>query len=89
MRVFKSLLIVAGALFVLVAAAPVQATNARSWVASNGNNANPCTRAQPCANFNFTPDAMTAGGTIYSYGSNILRGNFTSNGTPTATVGPQ
>jgi Right handed beta helix region len=30
---------------------PAHAQNQRSWVATNGNNANPCTRASPCQTF--------------------------------------
>jgi len=34
---------------VCLSAVPAHAQLARTWVASNGNNANTCSRANPCA----------------------------------------
>jgi hypothetical protein len=45
-------------------APPAQAQNARSWVASNGLNGNPCTRASPCATFAHALTQTNAGGEI-------------------------
>jgi Right handed beta helix region len=39
------------ALVPFLSLAPAHAQSVRTWVASNGNNANPCTRALPCASF--------------------------------------
>ena len=45
-------------------AAPAQALNNRSFVPSTGNDANPCTRALPCRNFQVAHDNTNPGGEI-------------------------
>jgi Right handed beta helix region len=48
----RSLLLAAAILYLpALSADPAHAQNQRSWVASFGNNANPCTRASPCLTF--------------------------------------
>src|SRR2546425_10197941 len=55
---------VLGALLgLLLQAAPVEAANFRSWVASFGSGA-ACTRALPCADFNTAYGQTVAGGVI-------------------------
>ncbi|MBV9633627.1 MAG: hypothetical protein JOZ40_03275 [Methylobacteriaceae bacterium] len=44
--------------------AAANAQNARSWVAGNGNDAGPCTKAQPCATFARALSQTNAGGEI-------------------------
>ncbi|MBV9221428.1 MAG: hypothetical protein JOY94_18560 [Methylobacteriaceae bacterium] len=43
---------------------PARAQNDRSWVASNGSDGNPCTRACPCATFKHALSQTNAGGEI-------------------------
>jgi hypothetical protein len=45
-------------------AAPAAAQNTQSWVASDGSDANNCTRASPCANFTRALSRTNAGGQI-------------------------
>ena len=48
---YASAALVAVTLFAFTSS-PVQAQNKRSWVASNGLDANDCSRANPCLTFN-------------------------------------
>jgi hypothetical protein len=53
------------AMVVVALAAPsVHAQNARSWVASTGSDANPCTRAAPCLTFQRAHNQTNPGGII-------------------------
>src|SRR5882757_8156112 len=45
-------------------AAPASALNGRTWVSGLGNDANPCTRTQPCLTFQGAHDKTAAGGEI-------------------------
>lgn len=47
-----------------LSALPVHAQNTRSWVASTGDNANPCTRTQPCASLSRALAVTNARGEI-------------------------
>jgi hypothetical protein len=78
MRKIASLSAALGGMLVLVLhAAPVQAAP-RTWVSGTGNDGNPCTRTQPCANYAVAFGLTDTGGEI-----NCLDpGNF---GTPTIT----
>jgi len=49
---------------VVGSAALAQALNNRSFVSSTGNDANPCTRALPCRNFQVAHDNPNPGGEI-------------------------
>ena len=50
----------------------LDAASSHTWVAGNGNDANPCSVTQPCATFSTALTATTAGGTI----SVLSPGNF-------------
>jgi hypothetical protein len=52
------------AVLLALSAVPAQAQNARSWVASNGNDGNNCSRSSPCATFLAALAATNAGGEI-------------------------
>lgn len=52
------------AIYALCLAPWAHATNLRSYVASNGSNANPCSRAQPCADFTYAMQQTIAGGEV-------------------------
>jgi len=59
-----------------LAASPAQALDARTWVSSTGDDANPCSRTAPCRTFNAAIAAVAAGGEV-----NCLdAGNFGSGG---------
>jgi len=52
MKTFTVPLSAVAALFVVaLGVLPAQALLFQTWVASNGNDANPCTRLSPCATF--------------------------------------
>jgi hypothetical protein len=53
----------AATLVALLPPAPAQAIP-KTWVASNGNNMNPCTRAAPCASFVVAHNATDPGGEV-------------------------
>ncbi|MBV9220855.1 MAG: right-handed parallel beta-helix repeat-containing protein [Methylobacteriaceae bacterium] len=77
MRNTASLLASLGVLLAFAYAGPAWAQNARSWVASDGSDANPCTRANPCATFIHALLKTNAGGEINcvdqgDYGGNDL-----------------
>lgn len=55
---------VAACVAVLAFQVPARAQNLHSWVASNGNNANDCSRASPCADFTGAFSKTAAGGEI-------------------------
>jgi len=57
-------LIGAATLALLAQAVPAEAAAFRTWVASNGNDSNPCSRAQPCATFPGAQAKTDAGGEI-------------------------
>ena len=50
--------------FPFLAIAPAQATSSRTWVSGLGTDSGACTRASPCATFQFAHDQTTAGGEI-------------------------
>ncbi|MBV9222112.1 MAG: hypothetical protein JOY94_22055 [Methylobacteriaceae bacterium] len=52
------------ALLALSLPGAARAQNVRSWVASTGNDGNPCTRASPCATFSQALSVTNAGGEI-------------------------
>ena len=56
--------IAAAGLAFLLHSAPTEAQLLRTWVASNGDNSNPCSRAQPCATFQAAIDKTNAGGEV-------------------------
>ncbi|MBV8568762.1 MAG: hypothetical protein JO273_25245 [Methylobacteriaceae bacterium] len=64
MRKIALSLVVFGALAALVMPQASLAQNARSWVASNGVDGNPCTLAQPCASFHRAIAQTNDGGEI-------------------------
>src|SRR5882757_6750105 len=47
-----------------LSATPASALNGRTWVSGLGNDANPCTRTQPCLTFQAAHDKTAAGGEI-------------------------
>ena len=69
---------------VLAFQAPARAQNLHSWVASNGNNANDCSRASPCASFQGAYSKTNAGGEITcvdsgDFGNGIFNQSVTVN----------
>ena len=52
------------AIVALLLPAPARAQNVTSWVASGGNNSNPCTRSQPCLTFETAIVKTNAGGQV-------------------------
>ena len=66
---------------VLAFQAPARAQNLHSWVASNGNNANDCSRASPCASFQGAYSKTNAGGEITCVDSGDFGGSITGAGT--------
>ena len=48
----------------LIAAAPAQALDPRTWVSGGGDDANPCSRTAPCRTFNAAISAAAAGGEV-------------------------
>lgn len=62
----KSSLIIglAGALLLTLSSVAANAQAAKTWVSGVGNDANPCTRAQPCATFDHALGQTMAGGEI-------------------------
>ena len=56
--------ILAAMLALSLPAAPAQALNAKSWVANNGSEGNPCTQQLPCPSFQRAHDATQPGGEI-------------------------
>src|SRR5437870_2544042 len=78
-----TLLALAAAAFVLTVSmtAPAEAF-LRTWVSSTGSDANPCTRASPCATFNHALNQTTAFGEINcidagSFGNLIIQQSVT------------
>src|SRR6266540_108875 len=64
-----------GLLLTLCLSAPsAHALVSRAWVASNGSDANPCTRASPCAHFQAAHNNLVPGGEINC----VDNGNFAS-----------
>lgn len=66
MRAAKSSLILS---FCLLVCGVVEAQVVRTWVASNGSDANSCTRALPCRNFAEAIAAVDAGGEVVALDS--------------------
>src|SRR5262245_26381896 len=62
-RIALAVTVIGSLLAVLLHAAPAQATNVRSWVASNGSGSS-CTRLAPCANFSTAATQTDPGGVI-------------------------
>jgi hypothetical protein len=62
------------ALVALLASAPAHAQLQRAWVSGTGNDANPCTRAQPCATFNTALAATVVNGEINCVDSGVFGG---------------
>jgi len=75
----------------LAASTLALAQNQVSWVASSGNDNNPCTRALPCRTFFNAQPKTNAGGTIQAidaadYGTIVINRNLTLDGSGTAAV---
>src|SRR5215831_10926339 len=62
-RVTLAATVIGSLLAVLLHAAPAQAANVRSWVASNGSGS-ACTRLAPCATFAIAAGQTDPGGVI-------------------------
>ncbi|MBV9244972.1 MAG: hypothetical protein JO366_09185 [Methylobacteriaceae bacterium] len=56
--------IIVGSVAILAPPTAAQAANTRSWVASFGNDASPCTRVEPCATFGHAVSQTNSGGEI-------------------------
>src|SRR5215472_14990769 len=59
-----ALALLALALVCSISADPAQAQRARTFVASYGNDANPCTFGSPCKTFQQAVNAVAAGGEV-------------------------
>jgi hypothetical protein len=55
-----------------LSAEPAQAQLARTWVASNGNNANDCSRTNPCTSLQTAHNKTNAGGEINCVDSGLF-----------------
>jgi hypothetical protein len=64
-----------------VTSSSVQAQNNRSWVSGTGSDANPCTRALPCASLTVAHTNTNAGGEI-----NVLDGGAFTTGIITKSI---
>jgi hypothetical protein len=62
-RIIAKLFAVAAVLSAFLSAAPLSAQTV-AWISSTGNNADPCTAAQPCGTFATAASLLSAGGQI-------------------------
>jgi hypothetical protein len=88
----SSVIVLAGSVFMFVAASPAHAQATRTWVSGVGNDANPCSRTAPCKTFagaisktatNGEIDCLDPGG----FGTVTITKNITIDGTNGAGFG--
>jgi len=87
-KIRLTLIALSAVVVTLVVSSLAQAQATRTWVSGTGNDANPCTRTQPCATFAAALALTAPGGEISvidagSYGAVTITQSVTINGTGT------
>ena len=87
-KIRLTLIALSAVVVTLLASSLAQAQATRTWVSGTGNDANPCTRTQPCATFAAALALTAPGGEISvidagSYGAVTITKSVTINGTGT------
>lgn len=87
-KIRLTLIALSAVVVTLVVSSLAQAQATRTWVSGTGNDANPCTRTQPCATFAAALALTAPGGEISvidagSYGAVTITKSVTINGTGT------